>query len=520
MSKTRGDNPGSKDRHAKELEAGQLNLLFDQLPSSLLATVVVGLLLTLALWNSVPNAVLSLWFFAVAAVSAWRFWLLRRYRALGSDRDGGISWKRQFLVSVTLNGVLWGAAGAYFFVPESAVLQTLLAFSLAGLSAGAVTTLSPVRTAPSLFLVPALVPYTIRLFASSGAANLIMAAMVGLFVTMMWVISRRLHATVEKSLRLRFENLELIDHLTRARDVQDEAHRALTAQIEETRKAQSALEESHAALEGRVRTRTKELEELASKLRVTVAELDSQSRAAEAARLVAESASEAKSQFLAVVSHELRTPLNVIMGYQDLLSAEVAGALGERQHEYLTRAKLAAQQLIRLIDQVLNLARIEAGKEEIHIEDAELSKLTNEVAELMEPLAAKKQLCFRILVPDGRTHIRTDLVKLRQILLNLLSNAIKFTEEGEVELRASEAEGQIIFTVSDTGPGIPAHDLERIFDVFTQAATAPTVRLGGTGLGLSVSRALAEVLGGSLTVESAVSEGSAFTLRVPARRNG
>jgi signal transduction histidine kinase len=517
MNNFRDEKLPLADRHDRDLENGQLDLLFDQLPSNLLATVVVASLLTLALWNSVPNAIPSLWLVAVLAGSAWRFWLLRRYRTRQSSGGDGVSWKRQFLLAVALNGVLWGAAGAIFFVPASAVLQTLLAFSLAGLSAGAVSTLSPVRGAPALFLAPALIPYTIRLLANPGETYLIMAAMVGLFVAMMWMISRRLHATVEKSLRLRFENVELIDDLTRSRAVQDEAHRALTEQIEETQKAQRALEESHAELERRVRARTSELEELAAKLRATVAELDDQSRAAEVARSAAESASNAKSQFLAVVSHELRTPLNIIVGYHDLLAAEIAGELGETQRKYLMRAELAAQQLIRLIDQILNLARIEAGREELRIEEGELSMLTHEVAALVEPLAAKKQLRFRILVPDARVHIRTDLMKLRQILLNLLSNAIKFTDQGEVVLRAGETDGQVVFTVTDTGSGITAEDLDRIFDVFTHAAT---FRNGGTGLGLSVSRTLAELLGGALTVESAVAKGSEFTLRVPATMAG
>jgi len=516
MSEPPDETRDSTDRHTGDLESGQVNLLYEQIPTNLLATGLVGLLLTFALWDSVPNPTLAFWFLAVLAVAAGRWLTLRQYRARGGQAGGVARWKLRFLVGVALNGILWGVAGASFFVPESPVLQTLLAFSLAGLGAGSVTTLASVRGAPLLFLVPALVPYTFRLFTYSGETSLVMAAMVALFMTMMSIISRRLYATVEKSLQLRFENVDLIQDLTRARDVQDEAHRALTAQVEETAKAQAALLESHEELERRVYARTRELEEVAVQLKMTVADLDSESRAADEARREAESASNAKSQFLAVVSHELRTPLNAVVGFQDLLAAEVAGPLGEKQQHYLSRANLAAQQLISLIDQILNLARIESGKEEIRVEKTDVSDLAREVAVLVEPLAAKKALQFRVVVPHHQAHIRTDSGKVRQILLNLLSNAIKFTAEGEVELRASEADGAVTFAVHDTGPGIPPQDLDRIFEPFTRSGPNLTVVPGGTGLGLSVSRGLAELMGGSVTVESTVAEGSVFTLHLPA----
>jgi signal transduction histidine kinase len=516
MSRAGTDPKASAGRHADVLKAGQVDLLYEQAHYALFATLVIGLLLAAALWGFVPHMALGSWLLATVVLTFGRYWGFGRYRAAKSKVADWALWRNRFLAGAALNGVLWGLAGTFFFVPDSPGPQTLLAFTLAGMSAGAVTTLSPVRGASLLFLLPVLVPYSIRLLANGGETHLIMAGMVELFVILMWSISRRLHANVEKSLRLRFENVELVSDLTQARDTQDVAHRALTAQIEETQRAQLALHESYADLEVRVQGRTQELEELTAKLEATIVELDLESKAAEAARSSAESASAAKSQFLAVVSHELRTPLNVILGYQDLLAAEVAGELNEVQLKYLNRATVAAQQLLGLIDQILNLARIEAGREELEIEDAELSALTNEVAELVEPLAAKKQLDFSVRLPDRRYPIRTDTLKVRQVLLNLLSNAIKFTEEGKVAMTAGAADGQITFVVSDTGPGIAAADLERIFDAFTQAVSTSTRASGSTGLGLSVSRSLAELLGGSLTVESAIGKGSSFTLQLPA----
>ena len=508
-------NRALSERYDRDTESGQVDLLYEQLPSNLLATVLVGLLLTGALWGAIAPVPLVLWFVAVVAVAAGRFLLLRRYRELRALGDGA-RWKPSFMWGVAINGLLWGVAGTFFYVPGNPPLETLLIFSLAGMSAGAVTTLSPVRGASLLFVVPALVPFTVRLFTYSYETSAIMAAMVTLFVAMMWMISRRLHQTVEKSLRLRFENVELIEDLTRARDVQEEVHSALMAQAEETETAQLALPESHAELERRVQARTRELEELAEELKDTVAKLDAQSRAADEARRAAESANNAKSEFLAAVSHELRTPLNAIVGYQDLLSAEVAGPLAEKQQYYLMRANQGAQQLIGLIDQILNLARIEAGRTEVQLEETDVWELSREVAQFVEPLATKKALSFRIQVPDGGIRIRTDAGKVRQILLNLLANAIKFTEQGEVVLQASEADGAIRFRVCDTGPGIPENEFDRIFEPFTQTEGSATLGTGGSGLGLSVSRGLAELLGGSLTVKSVVSKGSVFTFSIPA----
>jgi PAS domain S-box-containing protein len=234
-----------------------------------------------------------------------------------------------------------------------------------------------------------------------------------------------------------------------------------------------------------------------------------------AAKEAAEQANQAKSQFLTIMSHELRTPLNAIIGYEDLLEAEVTGPVNPTQREQLVRIRVGAQQLLELINQILSLARIEAGKEVVVLEEVDATALAQETLLFVEPLARQKGLALRSLLPEDGLALRTDSGKLRQILLNLLGNAVKFTEEGEVELSLDHRNGEIVFRVRDTGPGIDRAQHERIFEPFVQADLSPTRRHGGTGLGLAVSRELARLLGGDLQVDSAPGEGSTFTLTVP-----
>jgi signal transduction histidine kinase len=168
-----------------------------------------------------------------------------------------------------------------------------------------------------------------------------------------------------------------------------------------------------------------------------------------------------------------------------------------------------------MIEEILTFSRIEAGREELRLEMVDLAELAVEACRLVEPLAGQKALAFTYDGPADRLIVQTDAGKMRQILLNLLSNTIKFTERGEVGLRLSDAGGEIIVEVRDTGVGISPDQLERIFEPFHQAAPAGA-RRGGTGLGLTVSRELARLLGGDISVTSEPNHGSTFTLRIPA----
>lgn len=226
-------------------------------------------------------------------------------------------------------------------------------------------------------------------------------------------------------------------------------------------------------------------------------------------------ASEAKSAFLATMSHELRTPLNAIIGYQSLLKEGIDGSLTEPQLVQLSRIRASADHLLMLIDEILTFSRLEAEKETVRWEETELRPIVEEAVTMVRPLAEAKGLSLRVEVPDER--VLTDADKLRQILVNLLSNATKFTQHGQIIVRARANEGGAEISITDTGIGIAPENLERIFEPFWQVEQSSTRRAGGTGLGLSVSRSLARLLGGDVTVESKLGEGSTFTVTAPAR---
>ena len=236
---------------------------------------------------------------------------------------------------------------------------------------------------------------------------------------------------------------------------------------------------------------------------------------AEAARAEAESANGAKSDFLAVMSHELRTPLAAIMGYQELLADGITGPVTEAQGQQLARIKLSARHLLSLIDEILTFTRLDAGRETVLEEEVELDQVLRDAYEIVEPLAEAKKLQLRLSSPGKGVVIETDPTKLRQILVNLLSNAVKFTQEGHVELAGRVLENQVVLTVEDTGIGIGEEHLGRIFDPFWQVEQKATRRASGTGLGLTVSRRLANLLGGDVVVRSEVGKGTTFTATLP-----
>jgi PAS domain S-box-containing protein len=230
---------------------------------------------------------------------------------------------------------------------------------------------------------------------------------------------------------------------------------------------------------------------------------------------VAEKASLAKSQFLAVMSHELRTPLAGVIGFADLLENEVLGPVNAQQRESLARIKASSWHLVSIIDDILTISRAEAGKEEVEIESVDLSTLTREVARIVEPQAESTGLELRI-DDAGPLPLRTDPRKVRQILINLIGNAVKYGRKGTVAVTVgADAADAVFVKVTDNGPGIRGEDLDRIFEPFTQVDSSHSRRGSGVGLGLAISRRLARLLGGDVLVISTPGQGSTFTLRLP-----
>jgi PAS domain S-box-containing protein len=236
------------------------------------------------------------------------------------------------------------------------------------------------------------------------------------------------------------------------------------------------------------------------------------------ARAEAERANRAKSDFLAIVSHELRTPLTSIISYAELMEYGVEGTLSERHREYVERIDVSAWHLKELVDQMLDFTQLEAGKVSIQPTPTDLTSLTHEVIAATLPMSQAKSLSLRAVLPEAPVVIETDSTRVRQILLNLLSNAVKFSDQGEIRIEVEPADWHVQIRVCDSGPGIAPEHLERIWERFWQGENPLTRRAGGTGLGLAIVRRLSELLGGKVWAESAVGQGSTFTLSLPRTR--
>jgi signal transduction histidine kinase len=233
-------------------------------------------------------------------------------------------------------------------------------------------------------------------------------------------------------------------------------------------------------------------------------------------------ASERKSQFLASMSHELRTPLNAIIGLTEMMVTNAARFGTENALEPLRRVNAAGKHLLDLINEVLDLSKIEAGKLELNVEAVDLARLIDEVIGTAGQLAEKNLNRLTVEAEENVGTVAADSMRLKQILLNLLSNACKFTKEGEVALRVRKVAGGrdwVELAVADTGIGLTAEQQVKLFQEFTQADSLTARRYGGTGLGLAISRKLARMMGGDVTVTSEMGKGSVFTVRLPGGGN-
>jgi PAS domain S-box-containing protein len=310
------------------------------------------------------------------------------------------------------------------------------------------------------------------------------------------------------------------EELLRARQSADRANAELSAQAQAREEALKRVRDQALELElqsHQLQEQTAELEMQQEELQAAYDRLLSQTEELERARTAANEANQAKSQFLSTMSHELRTPLNAIGGYVQLMEMEVQGPITDAQRQSLDRITRSHRHLLRLVSDVLNLARIEAGRMDYRIEELDLPSVVSNVVPMVEPQMAEAGLTIDTAI-DAAPRARADREKTQQILINLLTNAVKFTPRGgrvAVRARSDDSERRVLVEVSDTGIGIPPEKLASVFEPFVQVQSEQSRRSEGSGLGLAISRDLARGMGGDLTASSEVGAGSIFTLHLP-----
>lgn len=414
------------------------------------------------------------WFLLGLAILSVRLVLCLRVRGALDDPAETIESLRRReaapILFLILTAGLWTALASIRLPIETLAQKFTILVVLSALTGGAVGVLSPRLWAGRIYISLMLVPASVILLLDDGADPVL-----GVLGLVFWVVMIIAHASNHRllinTITLGLENAELAAAL-----------RTRTGEVEEANRE----------LEARVQARTQELSEMATK---------------------AQAASRAKSEFLATISHEIRTPLNGVMGMAQVMDHH---PLSRAQRERLGLIQSSAGALLDIINDVLDISKIESGRMETHVEPFDAGEFASGIERIYAPLAREKGLGFKLtFAADGPSTRLGDAVKLRQIVSNLVSNAIKFTVQGEVGVDIVLAGDDLRCSIWDTGVGIPPEMCGEVFEPFVQVDGSMTRLAGGSGLGLAICRELAILLGGEIGLTSAVGVGSRFELRLP-----
>lgn len=458
---------GNEQEQAQRIEAEQVRLIVTHAMTGFVIGLLTVGMMVFVLWSVVAPRVLLGWVLLMGMLTLPVFVMVLRFQRESPSLAHIRAWVRWFTLGYGLSGCGWGLGGVFLFPADSLAHQLFLVFIIGGHAAGGMTSLSSIPSVLLTFLCAMLTPIVMRLCWRGDPVLTAMGIMLAIFGVAMFVIGRHLHAVLAENLRLRFENIELVQDLSLAKDR-------------------------------------------------------------------AESANRAKSQFLANMSHELRTPMNGVLGMIEVLSQT---AMTDRQRQLVHTAQRSGQNLLVIIEDLLDLSRIEAGKLALEALEFQLREFLDETLALFTESTARKGVTLTCLVHDDvPLFVCGDPIRLRQILVNLVGNAVKFTDHGAIVVQVRRAtfdvQGQergetnlnlgsetlrLYFSVRDSGVGIPQESQARIFEVFSQADNSTTRKYGGAGLGLNIAQQLVQLMGGEIGVESTVGEGSTFWFTVELR---
>ncbi len=447
--------------------------LFNTNNSAVLGTLVVASLFSWVVWDWVSHINLAIWLSMISTVATTRFLFGMKFKKQRFKNRSSAWWARRFNGIIYCSCTTW-ALGIWFLYPRNAITeQALLMVLIAGISAVSVQTLNWSRPALLSTIAAVLSPLCLRTFMETGTAHLIMGLMVVFFFFLMMRLALATNGVQLESLRLQEENISLISDLSQSN--------------QQTKQLNRHLQEEIAAKE----IITREL---------TISNA-------------------AKSTFLSRMSHELRTPMNAILGFAQILKVDLDTSTTARNtahHQYLNEIMKAGDHLLTLINEVLDLSKIEAGKAEVNMELVDTVEVVRQSIAMITAMAVAKGIAIDSDLPAQAPLIKADPTRLRQVLINLTSNAIKYnTPDGNVHIGMTEHEGDMLrITVRDTGFGIEEEMLPRLFKPFERGVDDYS-SIQGTGIGLTITKQLVELMEGEIGFSTVPGEGSEFWVAFP-----